>query len=138
MQRHSAPPVVASLDIARLDVASMDVASLDIASLDVASLDASLDVASFDWANLGEEEGTRLGLGAISACGATSSSCRSFIWTGIWAGEAPICTGGGTKFSTTPIASNRLYECDTTLALLRKRVLTSSRWREFRSGTESW
>src|ERR1019366_6892371 len=142
MQRHSAPPVVASLDIARLEVASLEVARLDVASLDVASLDASLDVASFDWANLGEEEGTRLGLGAISACGATSSSCRSFIWTGIWtgiwAGEAPICTGGGTKFLNTPIASNRLYECDTTLALLRKRVLTSSRWREFRSGTESW
>jgi len=133
MQRHSAPPVVASLDIASLEVASLDVASLEVASMDVTSLDVasldvtSLDVASLDvaslnvaslnfaslnQANLGEEEGTGLGLGAISACCAATFSCRSFIWTGIWtgiwAGEASIGTGGGTKFSTTPIASVRL------------------------------
>ena len=144
MQRDSTPPVVASLDIERVDiarlaVASLAVASLDVASLDVASLDvASLDVASLDQANLGEEEGARLGFGAICARGAATFSCRSFIWTGIWAGEAPIRTGGGTKFSTTPIASDRLCECDTTPALLRKRALTSARWREFRSGMESW
>lgn len=180
MQRHSAPPVVASLDIAildtaRLDVASLDVASLavasfgtarlgvaslnvaslDIASLNVANLDvASLDVASLDQANLGEEEGTGLGLGAICACCANTFSCRAFIWTGIWAGTwtgiwtgvrigfragvASIGTGGGTKFSTTPIASVRLCKCDTTPAFLRKRALTSARWREFRSGMESW
>ena len=130
MQRHSAPPVVASLDIAILDIARLDVASLDVASLavasfgtaslgvaslNVASLDvaiASLDVASLDHANLGEEEGTGLGLGAICGCCATTFSCRAFIWTGIWigfrAGVASIGTGGGTKFSTTPIASVRL------------------------------
>lgn len=169
MQRHSAPPVVASLDIATLDIARLDVASLavaslavaslavaslgivslGVASLSVASLDvaiAGLDVASLDHANLGEEEGIGLGLGAISASCATAFSCRAFIWTGIWtgiwigfwAGEAPIGTVGGTKFSTTPIASVRLCKCDTTPALLRKRALTSARWREFRSGTESW
>ena len=81
MQRHSAPPVVASLDIAILDIARLDVASLavasfgtgslGVASLNVASLDvaiASLNVASLDHANLGEEEGIGLGLGAIGAC----------------------------------------------------------------------
>ncbi len=90
--------------------------------------------ASLDQANMGEDEGTRLGLGAISARCATTFPCRSFFW----ASEASIRAVGGTKFSTTPITGNGLCECDTTPALLRKRALTSARWRGFRSGMESW
>src|SRR5450759_1483086 len=90
--------------------------------------------ASVDQANMGEDERTELGLGSTSARFATAFSCRSFFW----AGEASIRTVGGTKFSTTPITGNGLCECDTTPALLRKRALTSVRWRGFRSGMESW
>src|ERR1700686_1394315 len=89
--------------------------------------------ASVDQANMGEAEGTGLRL-ATSARGATTFSCRSFFW----AGEASIRTVGGTKFSIIPITGNRLCGGDTTPALLRKRALTSVRWRGFRSGMESW
>ena len=82
---------------------------------------------------LGEDEGTALGLGAISARWATTFLPFLFL-----AGEASIRTVGGTKFSTTPITGNALCECDTPPALLRKRALTSVRWRGFRSGMESW
>src|ERR1035437_6575316 len=96
-------------------------------------------VASLDQANMGEDEGTGLGLGAISGrCATTFSSCLSSCRSFFGAGEASTRSVGGTKFSTTPIADNGLCECDTTPSLLRKRALTSVRWRVFSSKTESW
>ena len=149
MQSDSAPMAVASRDVASRDFVSRDFSSRDFSSLDEKKQGKDND----------EDEGTGSGTGATSVRCVMTFTVRSNSLKGVSTGFCAgfrvgedltgtvdntvdgivgATIGGGTKFSTTPITGDGLSDGDTMPALLRKRSMTSVRWRWLSSAIESW